>query len=274
MTQSNLCPNCNTPLQGKFCHNCGQKKIEDKERKLTHFIYQFFGAAFFLENNFLKNTWYLLIRPGFLASEYLQGRRKKYMAPFSLFLLINLIYFLIVPLSDLNLSLSEQLNQPMHKHLAKKLVDNRLQQRDTSFDQYAAEYNNQSTSLSKTLIVLHVPFIAAFLMLFYLKQKYFYTDHIIYSLYLVGFILLISIISYLVIINLMKLGWLNNQAFFSISGYALMIFIPLYIFFSLRKYYQQPIGWTLFKTPLVIVAFIFSHFIYRMLLFYVVFWTT
>ena len=272
--KESLCLNCSTPLTGKFCHVCGQKKIEDKERKLTYFIYQFFGAAFFLENNFIKNVWYLLIKPGFLAAEYVEGRRKKYMAPFSLFLLINLFYFIVVPLTDLNLSLKEQLFQPQHKFFAKKMIENRLKKRDVSLEEYGLEYNDQSTSLSKTLIILHAPFLAFALMGLFWKKKIYFTDHLIFSLYFIGFILLISILSFLLFRLLINIGLMEIQMTFTVSGFLFITAIPLYLFLALKKFYRQDWWILVLKTPLCLIGFIISHFIYRTLLFLVVFWTT
>jgi hypothetical protein len=107
MENPGRCLNCNTLLQGNFCHTCGQKFIEQKERTLKYFIIQFFGAAFFLENSFIKNLWRLLSTPGLMAHDFVEGRRKRWMAPFSLFLLINLIYFIVNPLTDFNLPLHD-----------------------------------------------------------------------------------------------------------------------------------------------------------------------
>ena len=37
------CLNCDTPLQGKFCHACGQKQLEPSERTLKYFVSRVFG---------------------------------------------------------------------------------------------------------------------------------------------------------------------------------------------------------------------------------------
>jgi hypothetical protein len=66
------CQNCNTKLNGKFCHVCGQKVLEPSERTFKHLIFQFLGSAFFLENNFLKNLWNLAAHPGRLALDFIE----------------------------------------------------------------------------------------------------------------------------------------------------------------------------------------------------------
>jgi hypothetical protein len=274
MTQKEICLNCNTPLHGKYCHACGQKRIEDRERTFRYFCYQFFGATFFLENNLIKNLWHLLTRPGFLAVEYLDGKRKRHMTPISLFLLINFIYFFAVFLSDLNLTLTEQVNQPGHGSLAKAMVQRRIASREITFDDYAESFNERSTSLSKTLIILHAPILALMIMLLYLKKNYYYTDHIIFSLYLMAFVLLFSIISINLLLFLAKHSIITPRMIFQISGHAQLVVYPVYFTIAVKKFYRQSLGITLVKSLLVMAFFMVAHFVYRTLLFFAVFWTT
>jgi Protein of unknown function (DUF3667) len=272
--QEKICPNCGTHLVGRYCHVCGQKEIDDKEGTFRHFLYQFFGAAFFLENNFFKSLWLLLSRPGFLAAEYLQGRRRRYMAPISLFLLINLIYFFSVSLTDLNLSLNEQINQPQHGRLARSMVERRLASRGISMEEYAERYNAQSTSLSKTLIILHAPILACLLIPVYRRMHYLFADHMIFSLYLMAFVMLFSIVMYNILFWLMTVSMVKPQSFFSISGYLQLIVYPVYFGAAIKRFYRQPIWKAVLITPLVLVLFLIAHFVYRTVLFLVVYWTT
>ena len=274
MSPLDTCLNCGTILNGKFCHTCGQKKIEDKERTLKHFFYQFFGAAFFLENNLIRSLWLLLSRPGFLAAEYLEGRRKRYMAPISLFLLINLVYFFTVSLTDMNLSLAEQIRQPQHGWLAEVMIEKRLDSREMKFEEYASAYNEQSTSLSKTLIILHAPILAAMLTLLFVRKKYYFTDHLVFSLYMIAFVLLLSIILFALFRFLAKTHVIAPRTFFSWIGYAQLVIYPVYFGFALRRFYRLPVWLTLLSTVAVMILIILAHFIYRTLLFFIVFWTT
>ncbi len=172
------CLNCDTPLQGKFCHACGQKQIEPSERTLKYIVLQFLGSAFLLEKNFAKNLWQVLVKPGFLAKEYVQGRRTRYMAPLSIFLLINFFYFIYNPLSDFKLPLRDQFYQP-YGALARKLIDEKLKNEKITFEEYEVEYWDWSLTLTKTLIILNVPITAFFLLLWFKRRKMYFTDHFI-----------------------------------------------------------------------------------------------
>lgn len=268
------CLNCGTKLVDIYCSHCGQKILEPSERTFKHFFRQFFGAAFFLENNFLKNLWYLLVRPGFLPKEFIDGRRKHYMPPLSLFLLINFFYFMSVSLTDLNLRLGEQMRQPTHGSLVRWMVDNRLANRSVDLATYTQEYNEQSTSLSKTLIILHVPIFTFFLMLVYWKKKYYFADHLIFATYFVGFVILFSMISSNILKGLVAIGILTSIWSLKYAGLFMLLVAISYLFLAVRKFYFQNYIWTSLKTVSLVVLFIASHFIYRALLFLAVFWTT
>src|SRR5688500_12197311 len=157
------CQNCDTPLQGKFCHTCGQKQIEPHERTLKYLITQFLSAAFNLENNFLKSLWLLVSKPGFLAQHYVKGKRKSYMPPFSVFLIINFFYFNFSPMSDFNISLEDQVTLQPYSSIAKKMVDRKIEKEEITFEVYEVKYWDWSLTLSQTLIILNVPITAFFL---------------------------------------------------------------------------------------------------------------
>jgi hypothetical protein len=269
------CLNCESTLSGAYCFNCGQKVLEPSERTFKYFFRQFFGAAFFLENNFLKNLWYLLVRPGFLAKEFLDGRRKRYMPPLSLFLLINLFYFMYTLKSDLNLNLSEQVNQqPQHSFIAEKMVDKRLAIRGVDFETYAKEYYEQSTTLSKSLVIVHVPIFALFVMLFYSRKKFYFMDHLIFSIYLIGFIILFSMLTDGLLYLLVQLRMITDNNTFQLILKLTPLVIILYFFLSVKKFYSQSFKLTCIKTISLLALFVLTHGIYRSILFFTTFWTT
>ena len=90
------CPNCKTPLlnSAEYCQKCGQKRIRPEDQSVWHLILESVGDFFHVDSKFFGTLTYLIFRPGFLAAEYLQGRRAKYFHPFKLFLFISFLYFL------------------------------------------------------------------------------------------------------------------------------------------------------------------------------------
>ena len=95
-SEREYCPNCYNPMpeEAAFCAHCGQKRIHDKDHSIWHLIRESFGDFFHLDSKFISTLKPLLFRPGFLTTEFLAGRRKKYFEPFKLFLFISFLYFL------------------------------------------------------------------------------------------------------------------------------------------------------------------------------------
>jgi len=263
------CLNCEADLKGKFCHACGQKVIEDSERTFKHLVFQFFGSAFFLENNFLKNLWNLVARPGRLPLDFIEGRRKRWMPPFSLFLLINLFYFWYSPLSDLNLSLSEQMGQPHHGRLAQHLVNKKIKSESISFDEYAERYAQKSSGYANSLIVLQIPIFAFFLMLLFYKKRYFFIDHFMVSLYYFAFFLLAALVIYrpFAFFPNSKNYWIYLNILFDTA-------IMAYMAISIRVAYKSKWWASALLSVPAIMCFLLTHFIYRTILFLIIYSVT
>jgi len=269
----NTCPNCSTSLSGKFCHSCGQKLIEPDERTLKHLVFQFFGAAFFLENSFLRNLWVLFSKPGLQTIDFIEGRRKRWMNPFSLFLLINLAFFIINPASDFSLSLADQVNLQVHSPMVAPLIIERLKIRNVSFDEYALSYKTQSDTLSKTLIIINVPFSALFFSLWFFRRKMFFADHFVFFLHTYAFLLFTAVVLYIL---LFAYSWAGGTLYWSWTPPVIIIgLIVYYIFWALRRtYYPKRIWSTLLTVLYSFFVMAITHLVYRFILFMITFWTT
>jgi hypothetical protein len=87
------CANCDTPLSGNFCSNCGQKahvhrSILHVGEEILHGITHFEGKAW-------QTLPMLVFRPGKLTRDYIMGKRARYIAPVSLFLLVVFLMFFV-----------------------------------------------------------------------------------------------------------------------------------------------------------------------------------
>ena len=88
------CLNCNAQVQGRYCHVCGQENIEPKET-VWHLLTHFFNDITHFDGKFFSTLKYLLIKPGFLSSEYRIGRRAAYLNPIRMYVFTSAIFFLI-----------------------------------------------------------------------------------------------------------------------------------------------------------------------------------
>nr|WP_295376943.1 DUF3667 domain-containing protein [Pseudoxanthomonas sp.] len=87
------CENCATPLQGEFCHHCGQSS-HNPLRHAGHAIEEVFESFWHLDGRIFR-TLRTLCSPGRLANAYLAGHRAPYVAPLRLFVIISVLTFFI-----------------------------------------------------------------------------------------------------------------------------------------------------------------------------------
>jgi hypothetical protein len=88
------CLNCGAHLRGQYCGNCGQR-ARSRLISLWELIRDAFGDLFELDSRLWQTLVPLMIRPGQLTHDYLQGRRARYMPPFRMYLVLSLLFFLV-----------------------------------------------------------------------------------------------------------------------------------------------------------------------------------
>ena len=94
------CLNCGHPFSGqeKFCPDCGQA---NKGNRITfrNFIHEVFNGLFNFDAKFWNTIIPLLINPGKVSRDYIDGKRQRYTNPFRFYLTVSIIFFLLVGLS-------------------------------------------------------------------------------------------------------------------------------------------------------------------------------
>lgn len=88
------CANCETPVQGPYCHNCGQL-AEGFHRSIGHLIVEGFESFFHFDGRLFQTLPKLALKPGLLTREYLDGHRAAQIPPLRLFLVVLLILFFV-----------------------------------------------------------------------------------------------------------------------------------------------------------------------------------
>ena len=103
------CENCETPLVGPYCAQCGQHAI-DYRRSLMQVMIDAADSFFDWDTKFLRSLGILLLRPGRLTNDFNAGRRVRYMHPLRLYFLASIAFFLLAKLINLTPSESSPLN--------------------------------------------------------------------------------------------------------------------------------------------------------------------
>ena len=99
------CLNCGTELRGQYCGSCGQR-ARGRLISLWELLQDAFGDLFEIDSRLWRTLIPLLIRPGRLTLDYLEGKRARYMPPFRMYLVLSVVFFVVAffdPQDDLSL---------------------------------------------------------------------------------------------------------------------------------------------------------------------------
>jgi hypothetical protein len=94
------CANCGAHLTGPFCHSCGQR--DHVHRSLLHLGEEFLHGLLHFDTKSWRTLPLLVIQPGRLTRNYIDGKRARYVSPLALFLfMVFLMFFSVSSLSHM-----------------------------------------------------------------------------------------------------------------------------------------------------------------------------
>ncbi len=287
------CANCGTALAGEFCHGCGQKRVREADRRLGHLLRQALAVATDLDGRFWSSLRALFFRPGLLSRDYLDGRRRRWMPPMALFLLANVLYFVLpTGVTDFNLPLHSQVRQPFHGAMAQGLLDARIEQLNRDSRErwsrlpeasrppaprpvlpadIAEAYDARAGDVGKALIIVHVPVLALGLWACFFRRRRYFAEHVVVAMHQFTALLL-----YLQLV-LLPAGWLYVHFVTRSDGQmplwavvASLALVGLHFTLALRRIYDAP-WWAALLLPLPLFALMMqaSVMLYRPLQFLV-----
>ncbi len=118
-THESACLNCGTPLIGSNCHTCGQAAHVHKT--LGAFFHDLLHGVFHFEGKIWRTLPMLVIRPGKLTREYIDGRRASYVSPIALFLFC--VFLLFTTFTTLNGDIAGKVDVSVETALKKERED-------------------------------------------------------------------------------------------------------------------------------------------------------
>lgn len=225
------CKNCHTALtpESDYCNSCGGKII--RQRLTIRNLFEHLSETFFnYDNKLLRTTIDLFKKPEVVIGGYIDGVRKKYVNPVSLFglaLTISGIYILI---------LNKFFPEAMDFSAFTLEGQEEMQKRNMSFVQ---EYQS-------VFMMLYVPLYALMARLAFIGiKKYNYTELLVVFIYIQAQISIVASISIILV------------AFLGVKhGIISMVLIPLMILYSaycLKRLYNLSLSSIILRTLFFLV---------------------
>lgn len=190
------CRNCDTQLISRYCHNCGQDIFAGRERTVREIMYNTVETIFAFDNKILRTMKYLMFYPGKLTKEFFDGKVIRYVYPAKLFWFLTLLFFAtltFVTNDDLKLVGSRDTAVVTTTNVDKTVEQQtkkgqQVRVNDENPDNENKAILNNLMSYSPYVILLLVPIFAFMLLVFFYKNKDYYSHHIIFSLHAHSFI--------------------------------------------------------------------------------------
>lgn len=288
------CANCGAALSGPFCCNCGQKKEDKHDFKITHFLGETLHAFTHFDSKFFRSFKYLVLKPGMLTREYFAGHKKEYMHPLQLFLVINILYFLLLstflrlPVT-FETPLKYQINGGWINHKFDAMVSEKIKSLGITYKEYETEFNHKTSEQAKTLIIIMIPFFALLLSFLFWDQRRYFVEHLAFSFHFFSFVLIFQTIGVIIIDLIYNLALLISSIFgrsaydtirsdiYSMStennsSTLVSIIFIIYLFIAFKKAYSASNFGSLVKAIMGVFCFWMIVFAYRWLLFYTTFY--
>ena len=255
-----ICRNCGVRTMGRYCHKCGQDIFADTGRPIFELLGQLFSKAFALDGRTPVTLKNLMIRPGFLSSEYRLGRINRYVHPVKLFWFSTLVFFALmisqIDADGMNVNTSGGgliiTKQPTTA--ADSIIENTVQtliadilpteeseveneteikkdekQDDSKFT--GAQIVNYFAKYGPFVAFLLIPIFALLLALFFWRNKLYYMYHLVFAVHYHTFLWIFFSLLFAVNIifpNVEYPEWLK----------FILFWIPaIYLSIAMRRYY-------------------------------------
>lgn len=194
------CPSCAMTVTTPYCAQCGEEPLVPAELTLRGLAAKVFHALTSIDARAARSARMLLQRPGELTLAWTRGIRKPYVAPFQLFLLANVLFFGVqwaVGENVFSSTLDSHLHHQDWSELAQTVVASRLQALHLTIDQYAPRFDRAVVLYAKSLILLMALLFSLFLPVAFLRERRPFMTHVVFSLHLYTFLLLLFCVALL-----------------------------------------------------------------------------
>lgn len=279
------CDNCGAPVPLVYCGTCGQR-VEPPVHSLWHFVTVTAEELTHADSRLWRTLAALLFRPGRLTAEFLAGRRARHLPPVRLYLVLSVVFFLwasgthvtpyaleihtqtrsarVVPFEEADSPFKparpgESPAQRAERGCGSLVYLGPWQRQLAPLLQRACRRAVEDNGRSLQESMLHnapramfvfLPLLAAGMMLMYWRPRHYYVEHLLLFVHNHAFVFLALVLAGAASALLpFGSGWIRL---------ALILYIPWYLYRSMRVVYRQTAWLTAGKLLLLSVFYLVS----------------
>ena len=190
------CPTCGTSVTTSYCGTCGERRLARRDLGVLALLSQVIESITNVDGRIFRTFSALFLRPGELTLAFAEGRRKRYLAPFQVFLIANVAFFFLQSLLGFHVlsntfrshvGVGEQVYSPR----ALRIATERLAAAGVTREAYEPVFDSAVDVNAKALVVLFVPPCALFAWLLSLGRNRPGGVHWVFALHFIAFWLLV-----------------------------------------------------------------------------------
>ena len=177
------CRSCDTVIERRHCGECGERWIPEGGEPFVSTVGAWLGDFFGTDGRVWQTLFATVFRPGLLTVDYLRGKRQPYLRPLQLFVVCNVLYFIVQPFTLYNAfqnDLDGQVSRQAYMAITAEVVAEQLREStaelvELGLDEDAAQerakvelvrrYDGTTGGLSKAFLFLMIPIVAVGLIL-------------------------------------------------------------------------------------------------------------
>ena len=281
-----MCPTCREERDTRFCGGCGEKQLDDQDLTIAGLVGHALESLTNVDGRVFRSVRDLVIRPGALTAAYMRGQRRPYFPPFQLFLVTNVLFFVLqsalgfqVLSNDLGSHIGtwKGSGKQFYAAIARPIAERRLAATGRTIEQYTDVFNHAVRVNAKGLVVAMVPLVALVLLAAFPRGRYPVTTVTVLALHLLAFFLLVETLLMPllgvpagILLTALSVGWLWDP----LISAVLMAICAAWIYKASRVVYGASARSAALKAAAIAVLLVPVIVCYRFIVFLFTLFTT
>lgn len=271
------CASCDAPLHGVYCSACGERRLDPGDHRLRRFLEHALESATNLDARLPRTLITLVRRPGMLTAEFMHGRRRPWLSPLQLFLIINLAYFVLLSLfggfNTFTTRLQYHPGQFGYGGLAADMIARIGEPGSPELEEFRRRFDESIPRYANSLIIIMIPLFAAAVAALRPRAGAYFVQHLVLTLHFFAFVLLASLgIGYFVRFALATLPaaawWMEDEILLTL---VVLVVFAAWLMPAFRRAYGTTRTGAVVRGVVAALALFPLIMIYRAILFFVVY---